>query len=125
MAHAFAGELNSPCIEYTALDCAGFLDHFNSWALEASGAVAGGIGFVSGAVVHLWHGEEQFRRYAGRNYALSLYGFDPNRDLFLDVNGTWRWKRPESDLAKWLRSYFADRQEDGEDIRSARHFTGT
>ena len=89
--------------------------HFLRWARPYHVALAGRIGFVSGRLYHLWHGDIENRAYRERHRRLAELGFAPDADLEIGENGAWRWARSRPDLAKFFATYFASRAEDGGD----------
>ncbi len=70
-------------------------------------------GYLPGTVYHLWHGEVEQRGYLSRNELLRLYEFDPNVDIALHENGTFRWNSPKLGLHDATKLYFRSRMEDG------------
>jgi hypothetical protein len=68
---------------------------------------------VSGAALHLWHGDIANRRYFTHNLTLKQIGFDPAVDIELDGEGSWRFKSDRTDLAEWAAELFTSRREDG------------
>lgn len=85
--------------------------HYLEWARRAQKAFGGRIGFIPGTIYHLWHGEMANRSYMGRHKLMAQ--FDPYRDLQEAPSGAWTWSDPRSELARNVRDYFRDRQEDG------------
>ena len=85
-------------------------NHLHEWA---AGRPSGRLDFVEGRIFHLWHGEFTNRQYNERHHILRRHNFDPNRDIQLAPNGTWRWTDPEGQLAKEVAVYFRERREDG------------
>jgi hypothetical protein len=70
------------------------------------------LGSVPGTLVHHWHGSRDNRQYTLRHRAVREAGFDPARDLELADNGLWRWRDPESPLARAMAEYFTTRNDD-------------
>jgi hypothetical protein len=114
MAHVFASDLESACIRRMLGNGGRHLAHFRRWARGVHKVVAGRLGYVPGRLLHLWHGELANRRYAERNKELRGFGFDPEVDIKLSDNGTWRWASEKPGLHAWSRRYFKDRREDDE-----------
>jgi len=85
--------------------------HYLKWAESYHEAVAKSVGYVSGTIYHLWHGDRENRRYIDR-YRL-LQNFDPYSDIAHCSSGAWQWKDPQSELAELVRRYFSERLEDG------------
>jgi glycosyltransferase involved in cell wall biosynthesis len=86
--------------------------HFLSWAHEFYKAVKGNVGYVPGAVNHLWHGDIGNRAYKDRHKALGRHDFDPGEDLVRDSDGVWQWRRDGNDIQLLVEEYFASRRED-------------
>jgi hypothetical protein len=89
-------------------------EHYLAWARPFSHAVQHAVGYVPGAIFHLWHGDLANRRYAERPSWLER--FDPFTDIALDRNDCWRWSSHEADLHTTLRRYFESRLEDGNGV---------
>jgi len=71
-----------------------------------------GNGAVPGTITHLWHGDLRHRRYQSRHDDFSTFRFDPEKDVEIDVGGSWRWSSPKPDMHRFVAQYFKDRQED-------------
>lgn len=112
MAHAFAGDYDSPCVTRLIGSGGAYGEHFAKWCASVYPLVRSKIGFVRGNIRHLWHGERANRRYVQRNRELWEMKFDPTRDLVLDRGGCWRWAEPDTPLRAWMHQYFASRRED-------------
>lgn len=78
--------------------------------------IPGGIGYVPGDVIHLYHGTRANRRYVDRYQILRDGGFDPVADLRDDPAAPLQWSdeaiRNKSEMVEAVRRYFVDRQED-------------
>jgi hypothetical protein len=83
---------------------------FNSWVADRD---VERIGYIPGAIGHLWHGDIESRKYMERYEILIRHGFDPKVDLILSSSGAWEWSNPESALASEIAEYFSCRREDG------------
>src|SRR5215813_5757567 len=57
MAHGFCGDFRSPCLAWMFRMGTSFPQSFKRWAESAWDIVQGRLGFVPGALFHLWHGE--------------------------------------------------------------------
>lgn len=112
MAHAFTGDFSSPCLEERLGDNAGFLEHFRPWAEAMWPRVRGRVGYVPGAVLHLWHGDPANRGYKKRHRKVNELGYDPKVHLRSEPGGALTWSDRESPLALWVSEYFRGRQED-------------
>lgn len=115
MAHAAVGDLDSPCIERMMVKQPALIECFRDWARPFDRSVQGGLGVVSGEILHLWHGEACDRRYYLRQLELAKFGFNPYTDLVVTPGKPLELK-PGLDkpgLKEWFRSYFSNRNEDG------------
>ncbi len=113
MAHAFCGDWTSACVDRIIGAATRHRDYFVNWCRTVYRRVRARVGFVPGAVLHLWHGEVSDRRYVDRNRELAAFGFDPARDIRVGVTGCWEWASRKPELHRWARAYFGRRREDG------------
>lgn len=113
MAHAMAEDWTSACIDRILGDDSRHRDYFRGWAEPLAREVDGRIGYVSGTLLHLWHGRMADRKYVDRNRDLLDFGFDPVRDLRVGAGGCWEWNSARPELHAWAADYFARRKEDG------------
>ena len=87
--------------------------HYLRWAQPVFGDVRGDVGFVEGRLGTLWHGEAKARKYIQRHEGLAPFGFDPDLDLLPGPEGAWRWATDKPEMHRYVRDYFASRNEDG------------
>jgi len=87
--------------------------HYLRWAQPFYEAVGGRVGYVSGRIYHLWHGESANRKSVERHRSLASLAFDPEADLVVAPNGAWQWARSRPDLEEFFINYFKGRAEDG------------
>lgn len=113
MAHAFAGDWESPCVVRILGRMNPILEDFQTWARKIYSITQARISFVEGSIFHLWHGEEENRQYVSRNKTLVQLGFHPKLDLKIGKNGLWEWKTKNEKLVQFCANYFAHRKEDG------------
>jgi len=113
IAHALCGDWASPCIGRLVGVDTPQLVHLQRWGRRAHARVRAALGFVRGAVWHLWHGEPADRHYTARHTALMAFGFDPATDIRIGDSGCWEWASAKPDMHRWVADYFAARQEDG------------
>jgi hypothetical protein len=85
--------------------------HYLRWAVPFHRSVAERLGYLSGTIYHLKHGELKNRQYLARHEQLVGLGFDPDFDIRIGANGAWQWARPRPDLEEFLRNYFISRDE--------------
>lgn len=76
-------------------------------------AAGGRIGFISGRISTLWHGELESRSYIERHKILARHGFDPSRSISLAESGVWQWTDEGRVAAGGVREYLLSRREDG------------
>lgn len=93
------------------------LEHYLSWARKLYKDTQGRVGYVSGRLFHLWHGDLRDRRYLSRFSILPDNDFDPHTDIALDEQGAWKWASDKPDMHRRLREYFPKRLEDGRRVR--------
>ena len=89
--------------------------HYLRWARPFHRDVNGRIGWVSGSLFHLWHGEPAGRRYRERHEDMERFHFDPDADIRLTEHGAWRWSSDKPDLHAYLANYFRTRCETEDD----------
>ncbi|MFM8271115.1 MAG: hypothetical protein ACKODX_02160 [Gemmata sp.] len=114
MAHAFAGDWTSACVDRIIGPANLHRDCFTQWCKSVYKKVRARVGCVPGSVLHLWHGEVADRRYVDRNRELAEFGFDPVNDIRVGPSGCWEWASNKPALQKWAREYFGQRREDGD-----------
>jgi hypothetical protein len=117
MAHAFCGDWTSACVDRIIGVANRHRSYFLDWCKAVYPRVRARVGFVPGAVLHLWHGEVGDRRYVDRNRELAGFGFDPAADVRVGADGCWEWASRKPGLHRWAAEYFGRRLEDGDDIR--------
>ena len=113
MAHAFAGDWESACLDRILGRNTAHKDHFVRWAKAIYPEVRARIGYTSGRLLHLWHGDQTNRRYVIRNQELAAFGFDPDLDIRIGTDGCWEWSSNRSELHQWAIDYYQARKEDG------------
>lgn len=115
MAHAFAGDLESRCINRMVGNGGRHLAHFRRWTRKLHEEVRGRLSYTPGRLLHLWHGTIENRRYAQRNKELRELAFDPDTDIRIGNTGCWEWASERPELHAWARRYFEERKEDDDD----------
>jgi hypothetical protein len=113
MAHAFAGDWTSACVDRIIGAANRHRAYFADWCRAVYPRVRARVGSVPGAVLHLWHGEVADRRYVDRNRELAGFGFDPAADVRVGASGCWEWASRKPKLHRWAADYFGRRREDG------------
>jgi hypothetical protein len=112
MAHAFAGDWQSPCVGRMVGRGGRHLAHYRRWSQKIDADVGARLSYTPGRLLHLWHGTVENRRYAQRNKELLALAFDPKEDLRISATGCWEWASDKPALHAWAQRYFAERRED-------------
>jgi hypothetical protein len=112
MAHAFASDIDSPCIDRMVGRGGRHRAHYRRWATRIRDDSRGRLTYTPGRLLHLWHGTLENRRYAQRNKELRAFGFDPKADIRISSHGCWEWASDKPELHAWARRYFLERRED-------------
>lgn len=112
MAHAFAGDWESPCIGRMVGRGGRHLAHYRRWSRKLHEEVGARLSYTPGRLLHLWHGTIENRRYAQRNKELFELAFDPKEDIRISDTGCWEWASDKPALHEWARRYFVERKED-------------
>lgn len=88
----------------------------DAWARAVQAEIGGSFDYVPGAILHLYHGSRENRRYVERWTYQTDFAFDPQTDIDTDANGLLRWteqalaEKPE--MVWRVREYFALRRGD-------------
>ncbi len=90
------------------------------WCDRAFNVVNGSVGYISGSIIHLYHGKPTKRGYGDRHDVLREYKFDPNKHLELTPDGLWRFTSTE--LNDKLKKYFVSREEDDNILKVNEYF---
>lgn len=90
-----------------------YAEHYCAWKSRLSKLLPLQVDFVETELIQLWHGDYSDRRYRQRHIEAAKIGYDPARDIQRGVDGAWKWTDPDSELARFAKSYFASRREDG------------
>lgn len=112
MAHAMLGDWNTVCFRRLVGVAGPYAESTRRWARAFHAEVQGRLGFVPGALMHLWHGRIADRRYYALALQLRAFGFDPDRHLRLDESGLWSWTEEAAAMNEQYVRYFAGRRED-------------
>ena len=73
------------------------------------------IGYVSGSIVHYWHGKKTDRKYKGRWEIAVDNQFDPHTHIHKDWQGLWTLFPGHEEMRDQIRTYFQSRNEDSVD----------
>ena len=80
--------------------------------------VSGNVGYVPGAIFHLFHGSRKDRSYHERLNVLRKYDFNFNQDIKLNPDDCWEWSSSKKKLHNWVYHYFWYRNEESSWLRS-------
>jgi hypothetical protein len=116
MAHAFAGDTESPCLARMLGRGGPHRAHYRRWSQKIHAEVSARLSYTPGRLLHLWHGSIANRRYAERNKELCKLGFDPKADIRISATGCWEWASAKPELHAWARRYFVERKEDEDSV---------
>jgi hypothetical protein len=89
------------------------------WQDRAERHVKRDVGFVSGSLLHWWHGKKVDRQYGSRWQILVKHQFDPRTDIKRDSQGILQlevWDTRQRNLRDAIRAYFRARNEDSIDM---------
>jgi hypothetical protein len=108
------GALGTPAdaIQYLQMTPS-WAEHYHAWAEKLFRSVGANVGYITGELVHLWHGDLLDRRYEERHREFRAFNFDPATDIALDANGCWRWNSQKPEMHTYVARYFQGRREDG------------
>lgn len=83
------------------------------WEAAALRAANKDIGYVSGSILHNWHGPKAARKYVGRWDVLKEHQYNPFEDVARDENGLlYLSNHHKTGLRDDIRRYFRQRDED-------------
>ena len=92
-----------------------FIDMLVEWETRAA-ALKRNVGYVSGALMHHWHGPKSRRRYIDRWKVLVENEYNPHTDIKRDRQGLYQLAGNKSELRDDIRQYFRQRNEDSIDL---------
>lgn len=96
-----------------------FLNELRIWQARAERHVNRDVGYVSGSIIHYWHGKKKDRRYVERWDIIRENNFDPDDDLKRDWQGLLQLetlKPRQRRLRDQIRQYLRQRDEDSIDV---------
>ena len=82
------------------------------WTEKICPLVKNSVNYLPLTIIHLYHGEKKNRAYRERDYILSYYKFDPEKDIKLNEHGVWVWNSKKRLLHKAVNDYFISRNEE-------------
>lgn len=82
------------------------------WEQRAEKHIRRNVGYVSGSLLHYWHGRKKDRKYNDRYRILIDHEYDPVYDLKRDSQGLWQLTDRSLGLRDHIREYFRTRNED-------------
>jgi hypothetical protein len=87
------------------------IEHFRQWGKPFYQSINGNVGYVSGDIIHLWHGDLNNRGYVNRYQNFHKYRFNPYQDIALNEQNTWSWDSDKKEMHQYLVDYFKSRKE--------------
>ena len=90
------------------------------WFDKMFNEVNNSVNYITGNIIHLYHGKMKNRNYDHRYKILSEHNFDPDLDLITGENGLWEFKNKE--LSEKMSKYFESRNEDDNVISINEYF---
>lgn len=90
------------------------------WFDKMFNEVNNSVNYITGDIIHLYHGKMKNRNYDHRYNILSEHNFDPELDLITGENGLWEFKNKE--LSEKMSKYFESRNEDDNVISISDYF---
>ncbi len=112
MANALIGQLTD-CIDPRHTE--GYKNHCRIWqdrAIAIRDNPSGGLGAMSGLLLHRFHGSHKNRAYEHRHKFVLNVGFDPDFDLKRDWQGLWQLTDRNPKFRDGMRLYARSRDED-------------
>lgn len=109
MAHALIGEVDRTMPKEIG---GSYRSQLHEWQARAEKYIRRDIGYVSGSIIHYWHGNKKSRRYMDRWKLLARNDFEPSLDLKRDSQGLWQLTDRSFRLRDDLRHYMQLRNED-------------
>lgn len=117
MAKAMVGDAENSCHQNVTQ---AYRATVMAWQERALKYIRRNIGYVSGLILHGWHGKKKDRRYWDRWKIIVDNQFDPIKDLKKDWQGIWQLVDDGSPrslaLRNDVRGYFRSRNEDSIDL---------
>jgi len=111
MAHAFIGELDSPCYLKQFRQNEYYFDNFLFWAERVNSAIGSSVAYADVVIEHMWHGSTRSRKYKKRDIELADSGFLPDIHMELKKQGTWGWSTTGEKYMRWAEDYYTHRKE--------------
>lgn len=107
IAHASVGQIGHSCLMKSFTEN---IDEVNEWCKKFNDMVQGKVGFVSGELYHIWHGDINKRQYLKR-----IQDFTPTTKQIVhkDRNGLYITKKGDD---KYIRDYFNYREVSEDDV---------
>ncbi len=89
-----------------------YKDMVMEWQRRCDKFVKRDVGYVSGTLMHAWHGSKQNRGYKDRWKILVDHQYDPYKDVYKDSQGLYQLDDDKLGLRDDIRRYFRSRHED-------------
>lgn len=113
MALSFIGKVD---LSYNHRIHPDYRDNLHAYQERALDSINYDVGYVSGSILHAWHGKKRDRRYASRWEILVDHLYSPYRDIKSDWQGVYQLTTKKHKLRDAIRHYFRARHEDSIDL---------
>lgn len=94
----------------------GYMESLNIFQDRCEKNIRRNVGYMSGLILHYWHGKRADRKYNDRWKILTDNNFDPEYDIQCESNGLYRFTGNKPQLEYGIRNYFSHRNEDSIDL---------
>lgn len=88
------------------------IEDSRDYAKKVFSRVKGRVGYLSGTLFHLWHGNNKDRNYSFRHIVLRNNSFSPKTDVRKNSQGILEWDTKNEKLKNAVRGYFQSRCEE-------------
>jgi hypothetical protein len=109
MANAFKGDIN---LFFKPGMSKGFKQALTRWKNRSDKYVRGNMGYIDGICSHYWHGASDKRGYIKRWDIMLFQQFDPYEDIYLGLNGLYKFTGNKPDMEYDIRKTMTERDED-------------
>lgn len=93
-----------------------YLRRLDNWQSQVEEELKRNVGFVSGTVLHHWHGKKVDRKYWSRWKTLIAHQYNPETDVQYDSQGLLTLTDKNFRLRDGIRAYLKGRNEDSIDM---------
>lgn len=97
-----------------------YKNYIMNWQDMATFHIRRNVGYVTGSIIHFWHGKKKNRKYVERWDVLTKNKYNPYTDVIEDAQGLLRLNEHQGKrfikLRDEIRNYFRQRNEDSIDL---------